>query len=114
MQIIIFIVKYNKTLFFTGQSPVSPNVSHTFFAPIQPAPVLLSAAANAHAQQSSNIANIIEKTRQEKLHENLSKVLLFCKLQLTFSFFLFQHFIKGRGPHWVKFIMYFNNFEKKS
>ena len=56
---------------------MSPNVSHKFFAPIQPAPVLLNAAANAHAQQSSNIANIIEKTRQEKLHENLSKVLLY-------------------------------------
>lgn len=53
---------------------MSPKVSQQFFAPIQPAPVLLNAAANAHAQQSSNIAGIIEKNRKEKLIENLSKV----------------------------------------
>ena len=65
-------------LHVTGPSPVSPNVSQAFFAPIQPAPALLNAAANAHAQQTSNIASIVEKNRQEKLLENINKVTATC------------------------------------
>jgi len=52
--------------------PISP-VPQGFFAPIQPAPALVSAAANAHAVQSSNIANIIEKHRHDQLMENIGK-----------------------------------------
>eukprot|EP00111_Clytia_hemisphaerica_P011414 TCONS_00033427-protein len=56
-----------------GPHPVSPKVSQALFAPIQPAPALLNAAANAHARQTSNIASIVEKNRQEKLLENINK-----------------------------------------
>lgn len=75
----------------SGTSQVSPKVSQQFFAPIQPAPVLLNAAANAHAQQSSNIAGIIEKNRKEKLIENLSKA----KQEVSGSLSLEE--IEGRG-----------------
>jgi len=58
-----------------------------FFAPIQPAPSLVNAAASAHAQQTSNIANIIERNRQEKLLENISKVKLLWFVVNIFMFF---------------------------
>ena len=52
----------------------SPVLQKSFFTPIQPAPALLSAAANAHAVQTNNIANIIQKQREQKLEENLKEV----------------------------------------
>lgn len=48
----------------TGVSPKSPVSSVPYFTPIQPAPALVSAAANAHAVQTSNILSIIHQQKK--------------------------------------------------
>ncbi|XP_057294863.1 eukaryotic translation initiation factor 4E transporter-like isoform X1 [Hydractinia symbiolongicarpus] len=54
---------------FSGVSPKSPVIPTPYFTPIQPAPALVNAAANAHAVQTSNILNII----QEQRHQNITE-----------------------------------------
>lgn len=41
----------------------SPSAMTPYFTPIQPAPALVAAAANAHVIQTSNILNIIQKSK---------------------------------------------------
>lgn len=62
----------NINMYHAGPKPQQP----PYFTPIQPAPALLSAAATAHAVQSSNIASIIQKQKDHQLAENLKKVCL--------------------------------------
>jgi len=52
---------------FTGPQSKSPSAQQpaAYFTPIQPAPALVVAAANAHAIQTSNILNIIQKQNQQ-------------------------------------------------
>ena len=45
--------------------PPAKSPSTPYFTPIQPAPALVAAAANAHAIQTSNILNIIQRNNSK-------------------------------------------------
>ena len=53
-------------LIFAGvPPPPAKSPSTPYFTPIQPAPALVAAAANAHAIQTSNILNIIQRNNNK-------------------------------------------------